>query len=143
MISVVKIMRKDIGMRIKSYRQMRGLSQSALGEKVGVSNRAVSNWESGVNGIDVDLLPEICAALEISADDLLLTSPNSILSSKALVVAHKYDRLDDSGRELIDLVIDHELERTHAASPISGITQEDLQRGAEKTAQPDGKAANR
>lgn len=136
-------MRKDIGMRIKSYRQMQGLSQSALGEKVGVSNRAVSNWESGANGIDVDLLPEICAALEISADDLLLTSPNSILSSKALVVAHKYDRLDDSGRELIDLVIDHELERAHAASPISGITQEELQRGAEKTAQPDGKAANR
>lgn len=130
-------------MRIKSYRQMQGLSQSALGEKVGVSNRAVSNWESGANGIDVDLLPEICAALEISADDLLLTSPNSILSSKALVVAHKYDRLDDSGRELIDLVIDHELERAHAASPISGITQEELQRGAEKTAQPDGKAANR
>lgn len=122
---------------------MRGLSQSALGEKVGVSNRAVSNWESGANGIDVDLLPEICAALEISADDLLLTSPNSILSSKALVVAHKYDRLDDSGRELIDLVIDHELERAHVASPISGITQEELQRGAEKTAQPDGKAANR
>ena len=130
-------------MRIKSYRQMRGLSQSALGEKVGVSNRAVSNWESGANGIDVDLLPEICAALEISADDLLLTSPNSILSSKALVVAHKYDRLDDSGREFIDLVIDHELVRAHAASPISGITQEELQRGAEKTAQPDGKAANR
>lgn len=137
-------MRKDIGLRIKSYRQMRGLSQTALGEKLGVSNRAVSNWESGANGVDVDLLPAICAALEISADDLLLTSPATGLSSKALVVAHKYDRLDGSGRELIDMVIDHETRRIGSGAVLSAayITPEELQRGAEKAAQPDGKAAN-
>lgn len=64
-------MRYEIGTKIKKYRKMHNLSQTAFAALIGVSNSRVSNWEQGVNRPDVDKLSAICKTLEISADDLL------------------------------------------------------------------------
>ena len=37
----------SIGENIKSLRESRGLTQAQLGDAVGVSDKAVSTWESG------------------------------------------------------------------------------------------------
>ncbi len=60
----------SIGKNIAKYRKAKGLTQEALGAKLGVTNQAVSKWESEVSMPDVMLLPEIATALNITLDNL-------------------------------------------------------------------------
>ncbi|MBQ8207972.1 MAG: L-serine ammonia-lyase, iron-sulfur-dependent, subunit alpha [Clostridia bacterium] len=57
--------------RIRKFRIARGLSQIELGERLGVSNRAVSKWERGEAYPTVDTLGEIAQALGVLVDDLI------------------------------------------------------------------------
>ena len=60
----------SIGKNIAKYRKAKGLTQEELGSKLGVTNQAVSKWESEVSMPDIMLLPEIATALNITLDDL-------------------------------------------------------------------------
>ena len=60
----------SIGKNIAKYRKAKGLTQEELGTILGVTNQAVSKWESEVSMPDVMLLPEIAYALNITLDDL-------------------------------------------------------------------------
>ena len=60
----------SIGKNIAKYRKEKGLTQEELGAKLGVTNQAVSKWESEVSIPDVMHLPEIANALNITLDDL-------------------------------------------------------------------------
>lgn len=57
--------------RIRKFRISRGLSQKELGDRLGVSNRAVSKWERGEAYPTVDTLGEIATALGVLVDDLI------------------------------------------------------------------------
>lgn len=52
--------------RIRHYREELGMEQKALAAMVGVTANAVSNWERGRARPDVNLLPNICEALQIT-----------------------------------------------------------------------------
>lgn len=52
--------------RIRHYREKLGMEQKALAAMVGVTANAVSNWERGRARPDVNLLPNICEALQIT-----------------------------------------------------------------------------
>ena len=52
--------------RIRHYREEMGMEQKALAAMVGVTANAVSNWERGRARPDVNLLPDICEALQIT-----------------------------------------------------------------------------
>lgn len=52
--------------RIRHYREKLGMEQKALATMVGVTANAVSNWERGRARPDVNLLPDICEALQIT-----------------------------------------------------------------------------
>ncbi len=60
----------SIGKNIAKYRKAKGLTQEELGAKIGVTNQAVSKWESEVSMPDVMLLPEIANALNITLENL-------------------------------------------------------------------------
>ncbi len=60
----------SIGKNIAKYRKSLGLTQEELGVKLGVTNQAVSKWESEVSMPDVMLLPEIATALGISLENI-------------------------------------------------------------------------
>lgn len=64
-------MKYEIGARIRKYREICGLSQKELAQKIGVSNSRVSNWEQGINRPDADILADICKALNVSPSELL------------------------------------------------------------------------
>ena len=51
---------------IREKREKKGLSQSALARRVGVSQPAINQIESGVRTPSLALLMKICDALEIS-----------------------------------------------------------------------------
>ena len=60
---------------IRRARLARGLTQRALAEALGVSDRAVSRWETGTAAPDVTLLPRLALTLQTSADALLGMDP--------------------------------------------------------------------
>lgn len=64
-------MKYEIGKRIKQYRELRGISQKELAERLGLSNSRVSNWEQGINRPDADILADICRELNVSPSELL------------------------------------------------------------------------
>ena len=64
-----------IGKNIAKLRKEKGWTQSELGQVLGVSNQAISKWESGTNMPDIVLLPLIADAFECSIDDLFYYLP--------------------------------------------------------------------
>ena len=59
-----------IGENIADLRKKKGWTQAEFGEMLGVSNQAVSKWESGMSMPDIMLLPHIAEAFECSIDEL-------------------------------------------------------------------------
>ena len=53
-----------------SLRTEKGLSQSQLGEMLGVTNKAVSKWENGVAKPNTSLLPKIAEIFDITVEEL-------------------------------------------------------------------------
>ena len=60
-----------IGRFIAERRKALGLTQRQLAERLAVSDKAVSKWETGRGLPDVLLMPPLCAALGITVNDLL------------------------------------------------------------------------
>ncbi len=67
----------SIGSQISLYRKSLNMTQEELGKLVGVSNQAVSKWESEITLPDVLLLPRITKALNITLDELYEISEES------------------------------------------------------------------
>ena len=61
----------EFGNRLYQLRQKAGLSQAQLGEKVGVSNKAVSKWENGKTKPGLDVVNRLADTLGVSVDELL------------------------------------------------------------------------
>lgn len=60
-----------IGKFIASKRKEQGLTQLQLAEKLCITDRAVSKWETGKSLPDASLMPELCKLLKITINDLL------------------------------------------------------------------------
>lgn len=65
----------NIGEVIKRCRLKRDFTQAELAEKLNVTPQAVSRWEMGVSYPDIAMIPKICSALFVTADDLLGIGP--------------------------------------------------------------------
>lgn len=59
-----------IGMQIAGFRKKYSMTQETLAQKLGVTNQAVSKWESDICCPDVMLLPKLAEIFEISLDEL-------------------------------------------------------------------------
>lgn len=53
-----------IGERVRAYRDIKGLSQTELGEAIGVTFQQIQKYERGKNKVGVSRLFEICKALD-------------------------------------------------------------------------------
>lgn len=60
-----------IGIFIAKCRKEKKQTQKELAEKLGVSDRAVSNWENGKNLPDISLFKPLCDELDITINELL------------------------------------------------------------------------
>ena len=60
-----------IGRFIAERRKAAGLTQAALAERLGITDRAVSKWETGRAMPDSSIMLELCDVLSISVNDLL------------------------------------------------------------------------
>lgn len=77
-------MNLSIASRLAELRQMQGLSQEALAERLGVSRQAVSKWERGESSPDTDNLIALASLYNISLDALLLGRDTPVPSEPAV-----------------------------------------------------------
>ena len=61
-----------IGGFIAVRRKAKGLTQNQLAEKMGITDKAVSKWETGKSMPDLSLFMPLCELLEITLNELLL-----------------------------------------------------------------------
>lgn len=60
-----------IGKFISSERKRKGYTQKQLAEKLGISDKTVSKWETGNGFPEVSLLLPLCSELDITVNELL------------------------------------------------------------------------
>ena len=60
-----------VGKFIAQLRKVQGLTQEALGQKLGVTNKTVSRWENGNYMPDIELLVPLGETLGVSVNELL------------------------------------------------------------------------
>lgn len=73
-----------IGKFIASCRKEQGMTQAALAEKLGISDRAVSKWETGKSLPDSGIMLELCELLKINVNELL---------SGEKIMVERYDKI--------------------------------------------------
>lgn len=80
------------GATIKKLREAKGITQTQLADKIGVSSKAVSKWETAKGLPDITLMEPLCSALGVSVMELMsgdtITNKNTssnILRSKFYV----------------------------------------------------------
>ena len=72
-----------IGKFIASCRKEQGMTQAVLAEKLGISDRAISKWETGKSMPDSGIMWELCELLKINVNELL---------SGERIMAEAYDK---------------------------------------------------
>jgi len=105
-----------VGRTIRALRLSRGLSQGALGRRLGVSFQQVQKYENGTNRVGAGRLAQIAVALDVPMEALLQgvqavkrrvrqdDDPLALLSSgQAMRLARAFSRIGD-GRIRVALV---------------------------------------
>lgn len=86
------------GNRIADLRKEKGMTQEALANLLGVTNQAVSKWESDQCCPDIMLLPELAKTFDVSIDYLFgkeQAKPETPLHADPVIVIHDLPWADD------------------------------------------------
>ena len=61
----------DFGKKVAALRKEKGLTQSELAEKLNISNKAISRWETGEGYPEITILTSLAKELGVTVDELL------------------------------------------------------------------------
>ena len=93
----------NIGEQILFLRKNKGITQEQLATKLGVSNQAVSKWESGQCYSDIQLLPEISEYFNVSIDELMGV-PDKNNDDDILITIKNNIQNSDPGTEMAQIM---------------------------------------
>lgn len=82
-----------INEQISFLRKQKGLTQEELASALGVTNQAVSKWESAQCCPDIQLLPDIARLFDVSVDELMGYTPVSTSDDIVLTLRNKIESL--------------------------------------------------
>jgi len=108
-----------IANQLRLLRKKRGLTQTELGEKTGITQKAIAAYESGrVRILDVTLV-DLAKALNVSTDELLGVKPTKPLtkdiSLRLIQRMYAIDRLPASAKKHILKSIDNSIKANRQA----------------------------
>ncbi|HEX8900442.1 helix-turn-helix transcriptional regulator [Vitreimonas sp.] len=98
---------RHVGLRVRTLRLERGLSQEDLAEAIGVTFQQIQKYEKGVNRVAASTLFAICKVLDSDVASFLPkvdgtnTSPNVLDDPSLLKLAPLMAELDADGRKLL------------------------------------------
>ena len=104
---------KKIGLFLKMLRNEKGLTQEQLAEKLNVSNRSVSRWETGSTLPDISLIIELADYYEVDIKELVEGERKSEIMNKELT-------------ETFDKIAEYSIERKKSQLQKDGIFTEIL-----------------
>lgn len=84
-----------INEQIAFLRKQKGLTQEELAKSLGVTNQAVSKWESAQCCPDIALLPDIAKLFEVSVDELMGYKGNAGLGDICLKIKNYFTELPE------------------------------------------------
>ncbi|MFA5937800.1 MAG: helix-turn-helix transcriptional regulator [Sinimarinibacterium sp.] len=67
----MKKLREALGVNVRRMRQSKGWSQEELCARSGVSQSYVSQVESGLRSVSIDVIDQLASALDVTPDQLL------------------------------------------------------------------------
>ncbi len=82
-----------INEQIAFLRKQKGLKQEELANALGVTNQAVSKWESAQCFPDIQLLPDLAKIFDVSVDELLGYTPVSTAEDIVLAIRKRIESL--------------------------------------------------
>lgn len=93
--------------RIRELRQARGLKQTDLAEALSTTRQAVSRYETGERGLDVETIFAICDLFGVTADYLLGRSdmPKPLITEAEWRTLDAYRRASLRDRALVDQIL--------------------------------------
>lgn len=93
--------------RIRFFRERAGMEQKTLAKLIGVTGNAISNWENGRGRPDINLLPDICRALNVTMYDLFdMEDPGIRYSAGEQIFLDQYKQLSPGHRMAVDQMVD-------------------------------------
>jgi transcriptional regulator with XRE-family HTH domain len=104
-----------VGARIKQVRKAAGLSQTELGEALGISFQQIQKYERGVNRVSASALRKIAETLQVRMGELLGEAHDGMRADWALLAREDVRRLiaafgrisDDSARASLLAIAEH------------------------------------
>jgi transcriptional regulator with XRE-family HTH domain len=93
------------GALLKERRKKAHLSQKDFAEMMNVTRNTVINWEADKSKPDYNLIPEICALLNIRIHELFRMQPESGLNDLEERIVGNIRRLSPTSRRVIDKMI--------------------------------------
>lgn len=106
-----------IGKRIKEARESKGLTQNELGELVGVTGSAITNYEKETSHPKEPVMYKLLEVLKVDANYLFqdvinIPVPQTSLTPAEIKHIEKYRTLDPTGQSHVDTVLDWEAARS-------------------------------
>ncbi len=85
---------QKVGGQIRVLRKNKGITQTELGDRLGVSFQAVSKWERGETLPDTALLPALADVLETTIDNILLGGEKRMRYERHATVAQMKEGIE-------------------------------------------------
>ena len=120
------------GIKLKEARTSAKLSQIELGKELGVGNTTISNWEKGIAKPDIDTIEDICSVLSVSPNYFFKKRDPFAITLEQKNFLKRYKELDFHGKEMVDMVLDKEYERSTKADVVE-FPQVELDAAHERT----------
>lgn len=95
------------GEKLRSARNIKGMTQKQLANLVGAKHNSVSDWENNKNRPDSDTIIHLCEVLGISPNYLLVQNSEAFSGDEQELIK-KYRALDERGKETVRCVVDKE-----------------------------------
>ena len=99
-----------VGRFISECRKKENLTQAQLAEKLGITDKAVSKWETGKAMPDSSVMLELCGVLKITVNDLLsgevvaMDNYNKELESKLLEMTKQKEVADKRSLTIVTVL---------------------------------------
>lgn len=121
----------SIGENIKSLREARGLTQAQLGDAVGVSDKAVSTWESGKREPRMGVVEKLAVFFNVPKSVLLFGDGDRFHRLPGLgygTSSYLVDTLmsDPPSREVVEPLLTYYNDKKTAALPGDGLSPLDV-----------------
>ena len=97
-----------IGKFISECRKKQNLTQSQLAEKLGITDRAISKWETGRTMPDSSLMLDLCNILKISVNELLngeVIVMNQVENKQEELLLDMVKQKEESDKRLLNIEI--------------------------------------